>query len=90
MILNLPENVLAEIMALFHIHGGAICLSRVLRVWIVSCHKHAKPPTVENMKIALRSNVVQLGDVANRLQDDLTKRGITPHHPKNSVLMYFH
>ena len=48
----------------------------MLYQWIVGQHEHAKPPTVENLKQALRSQTVNLGAVARHLDDDLIKHGI--------------
>ena len=75
--LNLPHNYLDQLTTLLVIHGCEVCLSKVLREWIVGQNEYAKPPTVENLKRALRSGLVGLGDVANQLDDQLSKHGIS-------------
>ena len=75
--LNLSNNVLLEISSFMTTDNYlAISLSKVLYQWIVGQHEHAKAPTVENLKGALRSQTVGLGGVANQLDDDLAKHGI--------------
>ena len=75
--LNLPHNYLDQLTTLLIIHGCEVCLSKVLHEWIVGKNEYAKPPTVENLKRALRSGLVGLGDVANQLDDQLSKHGIS-------------
>ena len=75
--LNLPHNYLDQLTTLLVIQGCEVCLSKVLREWIVGQNEYAKPPTVENLKRALRSGLVGLGDVANQLDDQLSKHGIS-------------
>ena len=70
--LNLPISVLKELLP----HSIAICLSQILDEWIVGNHVHAKAPTVENLKKALRSTLVGLGDVASELDEHLVKHRI--------------
>ena len=84
--LNLPENSLRRISSLMHIDDLAISLSKVLYQWIVGQHEHAKPPTVENLKGALRSQTVGLGSVANQLDADLAKHGICLNDDDTSSL----
>ena len=74
--LNLPNNILKDILRLFYIADSRLCLNKVLHHWIVRLHEHAKAPTVENLKAALRSNTVGLGGMANQLDDELIKHGI--------------
>ena len=74
--LKLPQYVLADIMATFSIHGSIVCLSKVLKEWIVGGYGNAKPPTVENLERALRSKMVSFGVLANHLKEDLVKQGI--------------
>ena len=68
--LNLPSSVLV------YIYDECMSLNKMLYQWIVEQHEHAKPPTVENLKQALKSQTVGLGAVANQLDDDLIKHGI--------------
>ena len=75
--LNLPHNYLDKLIALLHVYGCEGCLSKVLHEWIVGQNEYATPPTVENLKKALRSGLVGLGDVANQLDDQLSKHGIS-------------
>ena len=75
--LNLPHNYLDQLRTLLVIHGCEVCLSKVLHEWIVGQNEYAKPPTVESLKQALRSGLVGLGDVANQLDDQLSKHGIS-------------
>ena len=74
--LNIPLGVLNDIMTRIHIEDSIMRLTRVLVQWIVRQHEHAKPPTVENLKTALRSKTVSLGIVADQLDDNLIKHGI--------------
>ena len=74
--LNLPSNILKDILSLLYTGDSKMCLNNVLQHWIVRLHEHAKAPTVENLKTALRSNTVGLGGMANQLDDELTKHGI--------------
>ena len=74
--LNLPNNILKDILSLIHTGDSRVCLNKVLYHWIVRLHEHAKPPTVENLKAALRSNTVGLGTMANQLDDEFIKHGI--------------
>ena len=75
--LNLPHNYLNQLTTLLVIHGCEVCLSKVLHEWIVGQNEYAKLPTVENLKQALRSGLVGLGDVANQLDDQLSKHGMS-------------
>ena len=74
--LRLPTDTLKYISTLIHTKDLKMCLKDVLEEWIVRQHEHAKPPTVENLKAALRSQTVNFGKVANQLDDDLAKLGI--------------
>ena len=74
--LNLPNDVLKYIFSLIYTRNFKMSLKEVLVQWIVGEHQHAKAPTVENLKAALRSNTVGLGGMANQLDDELTKHGI--------------
>ena len=75
--LNLPHNYLDQLRTLLVIHGCEVCLSKVLHEWIVGQNEYAKPPTVESLKQVLRSDLVGLGDVANQLDDQLSKHGVS-------------
>ena len=74
--LNLPTDVLEHIFSLIHARSFKMSLKEVLVQWIVGQHQHAKAPTVENLKAALRSQIVGLGRMANKLDDELIKHGI--------------
>ena len=74
--LRLPTDTLKYISTLIHTKDLKMSLKDVLEQWIVSQHEHAKPPTVENLKAALRSQTVNFGKVANQLEDDLIKHRI--------------
>ena len=74
--LNIPNNMLKDILSLIHTGDSRMCLNNLLYHWIVRQHDYAKAPTVENLKEALRSNTVSLGDMANQLDDELIKHGI--------------
>ena len=74
--LNLPNDALKYIFSLIHIRSFKMNLKEVLVQWIVGQHQHAKAPTVENLKAALRSETVGLGGMANQLDDELIKHGI--------------
>ena len=51
-------------------------LKKVLQQWIVGVNEHANAPTLNNLKIALRSKTVGLGAMADKLEDDLFKHRI--------------
>ena len=74
--LRLPTDTLKYISTLIHTKDLKMCLKDVLEEWIVRQHEHAKPPTVENLKAALRSQTVNFGKVASQLDDDLAKHGV--------------
>lgn len=71
--LNLPAAVRQNIMARIHMHDIKVCLSEVLREWIIGGHEYASAPSMENLKKVLRSDIVGLGNMANQL---LSKRGV--------------
>ena len=75
--LRLPHNCLCKLISLIHIYGCEGCLNEVLREWIVGQHEHTRPPTLASLKRALGSCVVGLGDVANQLDDQLSKHGMS-------------
>ena len=77
MALRLPRNVLVDIVRTYGQYGSNFCFNNLLHEWIVGRHEHSKPPTVENLKQALRSGLVGLGDVANQLDDQLSKHGMS-------------
>ena len=74
MALRLPRNVLVDIVRTYGQYGSNFCLNNLLHEWIVGRHEHSKPPTLEQ---ALRSGLVGLGDVANQLDDQLSKHGMS-------------
>ena len=74
--LNLPTVVCKNIMARIHIHDIKVCLSDVLREWIIGEHEYALAPSMENLKKALGSELVGLGKVAGQLEKNLSKRGV--------------
>ena len=80
--LNLPHNYLDQLRTLLVIHGCEVCLSKVLHEWIVGQNEYAQSPTVESLKQALRSGLVGLGDVANQLDDQLSKHGVSLNDEK--------
>ena len=47
-----------------------LALKEVLLSWVVGECEHSKPPTLQNLKEALRSQIVGLGNVASTLQID--------------------
>ena len=77
MALRLPRNVLVDIVRTYGQYGSNFCFNNLLYEWIVGRYEHSKPPTVENLKQALRSCLVGLGDVANQLDDQLSNHGIS-------------
>ena len=82
---RLPESVLSEISQVV-LPSGSVrkCLYRVLTEWIVGQHKHAKAPTVENLKKALASETVNLGSKAGELLDKMDF--VVPPEPTVSCL----
>ena len=89
--LNLPKNFLKDISALFYAgRDSRMCLSDLLEQWIAQTYEHAKSPTVDNLKNALRSQTVGLGSMANQLDDELIKHGICLDDEGTSVLVKRH
>ena len=74
--LNIPLGILNDIMTRIHIEDSIMRLKKVLQQWIVGANEYANAPTLNNLKIALRSKTVGLGGMANQLEDDLFKHGI--------------
>ena len=74
--LNLPTVVCKNIMARIHMHDIKVCLSDVLREWIIGEHEYALAPSMENLKKVLGSELVGLGKVAGQLEKNLSKRGV--------------
>ena len=74
--LNLPAAVRDNIMARIHMHDMKVCLSDVLREWIIKGHEYALAPSMENLKKALGSELVGLGKVAGQLEKNLSKRSV--------------
>ena len=74
--LNIPLGILNDIMTRIHIEDSIMRLKNVLQQWIVGVNEPANAPTLNNLKIALRSKTVGLGAMANQLEDDLFKHGI--------------
>ena len=88
MSLNLPSKVLEDILALFHAgQDSRMCLSTLLEQWIAQTYQHAKSPTIDHLKAALRSQIVGLGSVANQLDDELIKHGICFDEEETSPLV---
>ena len=79
--LNLPNDVLKYIFSLIHTRSFKMSLKEVLVQWIVGQHQHAKAPTVENLKAALRSDTVGLGGIANQLDDGICLDDEDDHSP---------
>ena len=75
-LLGLPEHVRTDLRMLVITDGSFASFSKLLREWIVGRHSHACDPTLENLERVLRSEPVGLGDVADKLTDDLYKSGI--------------
>ena len=74
--LQLPDSICQNIMDRMHLYDNTVCLSKVLREWIIGEHDFALVPSMENLIKALRSNTVQRGKVANLLESNLQKRGV--------------
>ena len=74
--LGLPEHVRADLRLVLHTHDSIACFNRVMWEWIVGNHAHAKDPTLENLKEALKSLTVGLGSEADHLRDSLSQSGI--------------
>ena len=77
--LHFPESALREIEALMHTQPGnkfIFCLSRLLNLWVERKYADVKPPTAENLQIALRSRIVGLGDIAYSLPQSLKEHGV--------------
>ena len=74
--LNLPAAVRDNIMARIYIHDIKVCLSDVLREWVIGGYEYALPPSMENLKKALGTKLVGLGKVAGQLEKNLSKRGV--------------
>ncbi len=76
-LLGLPEHVRTDLRMLVITDGCFAAFSKLLREWIVARHSHACDPTLENLEMVLRSEMVGLGDIANQLKDTLYDSGIT-------------
>ena len=76
-LLGLPEHVRTDLRVLVFTDGCFVAFSKLLREWIVTRHSHACDPTLENLERVLRSEMVGLGEIANRLKDNLYDSGIT-------------
>ncbi len=77
--LNLPENEVSTIVSMMHSYETVvICLNKVLHAWVTKKHEQTKPPTLENLKSALRSRTVGLGGAAHNLQEKIMEAGIIP------------
>ena len=74
--LNIPLGILNDIMTRIHIEDSIMRLKNVLQQWIVGVNEHANAPTLNNLKIALRSKTVGLGLMADKLEDDLFKHRV--------------
>ena len=66
--LGLPDNDIKNVIAMMHMYTPVMCLKEVLLLWILGKHKHAKPPTVEQLERALCSKTVGLGSEAYELR----------------------
>ena len=75
--LGLPEHIRKDLSKMSFTESGIAAFSRLLWDWIMGRHSHACDPTLENLERALRSEMVGLGEIANRLKDNLYDSGIT-------------
>ena len=66
--LGLPDNKIKNIAAKNVSKPVEISLNEVLLSWVRGEFEHAKPPTLENLQEALRSEIVGLGALANNLR----------------------
>ena len=73
--LNLPRNMLKNLQQI-HLHRPNVCMDELVCEWISGKHKDAKSPTLENLKGTLRSNMVNLGNVADQLEQSLLEQGV--------------
>ena len=64
----LPSNTIENIIAMNC--KPILSLKEVILSWVVGEFKYSKPPTLQNLQEALRSQTVGLGNVANTLQID--------------------
>ena len=64
----LPHNKIENIIAMNC--KPILSLKEVLLSWVVGEYKNSKPPTLQNLKEALRSQTVGLGNVASTLKID--------------------
>ena len=74
--LNLPRNFIQNLVAAMHFRSAEMCLESVLWEWVSGKCEHAKSPTKQNLKIALSSNMVKLGDVATDLDQTLCDHNV--------------
>ena len=68
--LGLPDNKIKNIAAKNVSKPVEVALNEVLLSWVRGEFEHAKPPTLENLQEALRSDTVGLGALANKLDID--------------------
>ena len=73
--LNLPLNLLKNIRSSY-LTKPDLCVPEIISEWVSCKHEHAKPPTLESLKEALRSRLVKLVNVANSLDELLQEKGV--------------
>ena len=66
--LGLPDSKIKSIAAKNASNPVEVALNEVLLSWVRGEFEHAKPPTLENLHEALRSNAVGLGALANEVE----------------------
>ena len=66
--LNLPRHFLKELQPKMLLYSAKVPLDSLLCEWVLLKHAHAERPTLSNLKAALASNLVELGDVASTLE----------------------
>ena len=76
--LGLPESVRKDLRSRQD-PDCIICFHQLLTKWILGSYKHAKKPTLQNLERVLKSNLVALGQEADKLQNLELIRDEQPH-----------
>ncbi len=74
--LCLPYYILEDIRKTCSIQGGRVCLSVVLKEWVVGGHFQTKAATIEHLENALRSETAGYTAIASHLRENLEKHGV--------------
>ena len=83
--LGLPHNEISSIESMMHVYKVIGCLNEVLHIWVMHKYDYVKPPTLNNLRNALCSEIVGLGVEATIIEEKLINRGIVSLGGRSSV-----